>query len=268
MCNAEFMVMSSLHQFQLKEDMKEMEREAAELAATRGLGAEELRDTLEQIQVRRWFDVENRKIAVAAGATAVVSAAAGVVIQSLGQQWAAAQVELFGAKMGHTARLAMAGDQRKHEILEVKQARLDAAEEAGSFEWFLAAAEGFAKGVALEQHMGTWDGEIFGVPLPPLLGGKSSDPLVPETTPSTRHDIAMPEDQTPILRGETADVFATDPLPTDQFVPTPPAPKTSFEDIFRSIPIHKSFGTSGVDPFQQVRSPSYFTPLDIYSSLA
>ena len=203
MCNAEFMVFSSLYQKYQEEQIKEIERDAVKSAAARGLGAEELRRTQEEQSVDIWFDQENRKIAVAAGATATEMAGAGVDIPVLLDQWKDATVELLGSRLAHLRNLAMTGDIRANEIVESKAARLKVLAPAGPMEWAIAFGTGLAQGIAMEKAMGTWEGDVFGIKLPQIPG-------TPEKVPMPGDDSVTPVKPIPTIQtGSTPDVLAS-----------------------------------------------------------
>ena len=161
MCSVEGMIFVELYQKSIKEDIKKIQRRSVEIAAAGALSAEELRRSQEQESVNTWADEENRKILIAAGSTKVEMAGAGVDIPAIMDQWKNAVVELFGAKQSHLRKQAQVGEVRAADIVETKIARLDMLKPAGTAEWVLAAATGFAKGVQMEQAMGTWDSHVL-----------------------------------------------------------------------------------------------------------
>ena len=218
---AEFMVLSSLYLMNEEEELKEMQRDAAERSSIRAIGAEELRRSLEEEQVDQWHDTENRKIAVAAGETKTVMAGAGVDIPALLMEEKQALVELLGEKQANNRRLGAAGAIRLAEIAENKHDRLSQLEPAGWEDWALALANGFAKGVAIEEAMGGWDGSLFGIDF--KGGGESM--FAEEVNIPTRTEIHT-EGIVPVLQGETAvSPFVTDPLESFGSVhPTPDIP--------------------------------------------
>lgn len=163
MCNAEFMVYTTIVQKTLEEQAKSEERKSIRNAAGLARSAENLRRTQEEAAVVEWADEETRKIRSAQGATAVVAGAAGVDIEVLTEQWTQAQAELFGARSALRRKHAAAGDIREHEIQNLKQQRLQKTEAAGAFEWALGIGQAFVQGLYMEHKIfGTTD-KTFGI---------------------------------------------------------------------------------------------------------
>jgi len=163
MCNAEWMTGVAIGKKSLEEGAKSEERKAIQGAYGLALSAEGLRRSEEEASVIEWSDTEMRKINSALGASLVVSAAAGVHIPVIGQQWAAAVSQLYGARSAVRRKQAAAGDLRELDIDSVKRHRLAKNKPAGAIEWALDLSSAFMQGAHMEHKMfGTLD-NTFGI---------------------------------------------------------------------------------------------------------
>ena len=163
MCNAEFMVFSAIAQKTALESAKAAEREAARVTAGLAHSAEDVRRSHEEQAVLEWSDEEMRKITLALGASAVVSAAAGVQIEAITQQWAAAQVELYGARSALRRKQAVAGDFREADFENVKSQRLIKSKRAEAWEWAVDIGNAFVQGVYMEKKIFGTANKTFGI---------------------------------------------------------------------------------------------------------
>ena len=153
MCNAEYMVYSAVYQKITEEALKTAEREAIRTSAGLAQSAEAIRRSQEETAVVEWFDDEIRQISAALGASEVVAGAAGVEIAAITNQWAQAQIELFGARKTLRRRQAAAGDLREAEIENVKNQRLSKTERADAFSWVMDIGQAFMQGVYMEKKI-------------------------------------------------------------------------------------------------------------------